>query len=103
MPLLSMTPVQRMAAQENAATARRSRTALLDSVRSGRSRLSNVFARAERDPVVARTKVSLVLHAVPGIGTARVVALMAEVGIGADRRIGELGDRQRRELVARVG
>ncbi|WP_269858582.1 integration host factor, actinobacterial type [Streptomyces sp. RPT161] len=103
MPLPSMTPEQRQAALQKAAEARRARTGLLDSVRSGKKRLSQVLAAAKTDPVVAKTKVSQLLRAVPGLGPAKVGALMDEIGIDPDRRVGGLGDRQRSELADRVG
>ncbi|MCQ4040680.1 integration host factor, actinobacterial type [Streptantibioticus rubrisoli] len=103
MPLPQMTPEQRKAALQKAAEARKARTQLLDAVRSGRKRLSEVLAEAKDNPVAAKTKVSQLLRAVPGMGPAKVAALMEEIGIDDNRRAGGLGDRQRQELVNRVG
>ncbi|MFC5724242.1 integration host factor, actinobacterial type [Streptomyces gamaensis] len=102
MPLPSMTPEQRTAALKKAAEARQARTALLNSVRAGKTKLSEVLTKAKTDPVAAKTKVSQLLRAIPGLGPAKVSALMEQVGIDPDRRVGGLGDRQRQELVNAV-
>lgn len=46
-----------------------------------------------------RIKVRRLVRAVPGYGTARTDQLMADLGIGRDRRVAGLGERQRRRLV----
>ncbi|GGM47058.1 hypothetical protein GCM10012275_17660 [Longimycelium tulufanense] len=103
MPLPSMTPEQRKAALAKAAEARKARTQLLEKLRSGQMKLSQVLERAKSDPVVGKTKVSQLLRAVPGLGPAKVNHLMDEIGIDANRRAGGLGDRQQKELVQKVG
>ena len=103
MPVPEMTPEQRQAALRKAAEARRARTQLLEEVRSGRKTLSQVLEAAKDDPIAAKTKVSQLLRAVPGLGPAKVGALMDDVGVDANRRVGGLGDRQRQELAGRVG
>ncbi|MCC3767845.1 integration host factor, actinobacterial type [Streptomyces sp. UNOC14_S4] len=103
MPLPSMTPEQRKAALAKAAEARKARTALLDSLRSGKAKLSEVLHKAKSDPIAGKTKVSQLLRAVPGLGPAKVSALMDEIGIDPDRRAGGLGDRQRQQLATAVG
>ncbi|MDH2392711.1 MULTISPECIES: integration host factor, actinobacterial type [Streptomyces] len=103
MPLPTMTPEQRKAALAKAAEARRARTQLLESLRSGKKKLSQVLKKAQDDPVVGKTKVSQLLRAIPGMGPAKVTALMDEIGIDDNRRAGGLGDRQRQELIQKVG
>ncbi|WP_267242765.1 integration host factor, actinobacterial type [Streptomyces sp. PR69] len=103
MPLPSMTPEQRKAALEKAAEARKARSQLLDSLRTGNKKLSQVLKKAQDDTIVGKTKVSQLLRACPGLGPAKVTALMDEIGIDANRRAGGLGDRQRQELIQKVG
>lgn len=103
MPVPTATPEQRAQALAKAAEARKARSALLASLSSGELTLPDVLGRAGTDPVVAKTKVSMVLRALPGIGQKRAAALMEEVGIDVTRRVGGLTDRQRERLVERVG
>jgi ribosomal protein S13 len=51
------------------------------------------------DVVVNRTRVAVVLRAVPGFGPAKVAALMAVCGVGQRCRVGELEEGQRHRLL----
>jgi len=98
--LPTLTPEQRAEALAKAAEARKVRSELLASVKSGESDLATVFDRAKADKVVAKTKVNQVLKAVPGLGAVKVAAIMEQAGIDPERRLGGLGERQREALLA---
>ncbi|SEH02691.1 hypothetical protein SAMN05444920_12923 [Nonomuraea solani] len=83
-----------------AAQARTARSELLAKVRAGTVTVAEVFAMAQDDDLVKRTKVSQVLRAVPGWGSARVAAVMATCGVEVKRRVGGLGETQRERLLA---
>jgi hypothetical protein len=97
MALPNLTPEQRQAALAKAALARRDRAELLAAVKSGQTSLAEVFDRA--DDLAKRTRVVQVLRAVPGYGPAKVAALMAVCGVEEKRRVGGLGEQQRRRLL----
>jgi hypothetical protein len=97
MALPNFTPEQRQAALARAALARRDRAGLLVAVKSGQTSLAEVFGRA--DDLARRTRVVQVLRAVPGYGPAKVAALMAVCGVEEKRRVGGLGEQQRRRLL----
>ncbi|MFI6743141.1 hypothetical protein ACIBI9_60525 [Nonomuraea sp. NPDC050451] len=58
-----------------------------------------MFARAEEETVVKKTRVVQVLRAVPGYGPAKVAALMATCGVEVERRVGGLEEAQRERLL----
>ncbi|MFI6597200.1 integration host factor, actinobacterial type [Nonomuraea sp. NPDC050536] len=95
-----MTAEQRAMALLKAAQARTARSELLAKVRAGTVTVAEVFAMAPDDDLVKRTRVSLVLRAVPGYGPARVAAVMATCGVEVKRRAGDLGEAQRERLLA---
>ncbi|WP_433358972.1 integration host factor, actinobacterial type [Streptosporangium sp. CA-115845] len=83
-----------------AAQARTARSELLAKVRAGTVTVAEVFAMAQDDDLIKRTRVSQVLRAVPGCGPARVAAVMATCGVEVKRRVGGLGEAQRERLLA---
>ena len=97
MALPDLTPEQRQAAVVKAAEARKMRSELFAAVKSGQTSLAEVFGR--EDDVVKRTRVVAVLRAVPGYGPVKVAELMATCGVDEKRRVGGLGDQQRRKLL----
>ncbi|MER5325189.1 integration host factor, actinobacterial type [Streptosporangium roseum] len=62
-------------------------------VRAGTVTMAEVFAMAQDDDLVKRTRVSQVLRAMPGWGPAKVAAVMATCGVEVKRRVGGLGKR----------
>jgi hypothetical protein len=89
------------AALAKASDARRARSELLAALKSGEIRLVDVLARD--DEVAKKTKVAAALKALPGYGPAKASAVMSQAGIADTRRIGGLGEQQRRKLTAAVG
>jgi len=94
-----LTDAQRKAALAKAAEARRARAEMKELLRTGSLSLSEVFARAEDDKIVASTKVFAVLISLPGFGKIKAKRLMQDLGIAENRRIRGLGDRQREKLL----
>lgn len=100
MALPTLTPEQRAEALAKAAEARKARSELLASIKSGELDLAGVFERAKDDKVVGKTKVNQLLKAVPGIGSVKVAGIMEQAGIDPERRVAGLGERQRTALLA---
>ncbi len=90
---------QRRAALEKAAEARRYRAELKEQLKSGALGLAALLERAETDEIIAKTKVLMVLEALPGVGKVKARRTMEEVGISNTRRIRGLGENQRAALL----
>jgi len=63
--------------------------------------LTEVLAR--EDDVAKKTKVAAAVKALPGYGPAKASAVLAQAGIPDMRRIGGLGEQQRRKLTEALG
>ena len=90
---------QRQAALEKAAAARRQRAELKEKLKMGSTTLAELLEQADRDEVVANTKVVTVLESLPGLGKVKARRLMASLKISEARRIQGLGTHQREALV----
>ena len=99
MALPTLTPEQRQEALAKAAEARKARSELLASIKSGDKSIESVLAKAKEDKTIGKTKVTQLLKAVPGLGAVKVQGLMEQAGIDPDRRAAGLGDRQRKALL----
>jgi len=97
--LPTLTPEQRADALAKAAEARKARSELLASIKSGERTIASVLGRAKEDKTIGKTKVAALLKAVPGLGAVKVAALLEQAGIDPDRRAAGLGDRQRSALI----
>jgi hypothetical protein len=100
MALPTLTPEQRADALAKAQAARKERSELLASVKAGKVSIAQLLNRT--DNVAKKTKVSQVIRALPGYGPAKAAAVMEEAGIDDNRRVGGLGDQQRRKLLEAV-
>jgi hypothetical protein len=92
---------QRRAALEKAAEARRVRAQLKADLQAGAVSLTEVFARATDDKVVADTKILTVLESLPNIGKVRSRRTLGEIGISERQRVRGVGQNQRDKLVER--
>lgn len=101
MALPTLTPEQRQAALAKASEARKSRSELLAALKSGTTSMTEVLAR--EDDVAKKTKVTAAVKALPGYGPAKAAAVLAQAGIPDTRRIGGLGEQQRRRLTEALG
>ena len=99
----SLSPDERHAALDKAAAARRQRAELKEKLKMGSVSLPEVLEQAERDEVVAKTKVVGVLESLPGLGKVKARRLMADLGISESRRVQGLGKNQRDALVEEFG
>jgi hypothetical protein len=97
MALPTLTPEQRAEALAKAQAARKERSELLAAVKAGRVTISQLLDRT--DDVAKKTKVVQVLRALPGYGPAKASAVMEQAGIDDSRRVGGLGQQQRRKLL----
>ena len=101
MALPTLTPEQRRAALAKASQAGKARSELLAALKSGAISVTEVLAR--EDDVAKKTKVPLAVKALPGYGSAKAAAVLAQAGIPDMRRIGGLGEQQRRKLTEALG
>lgn len=99
MALPTLTPEQRAEALAKAAEARKARSELLASIKSGQQSIDKVLGAAKENKTIGKTKVTALLKAVPGLGAVKVAALLEQAGIDKDRRAAGLGDRQREALL----
>src|SRR5258708_4079528 len=100
MALPTLTPEQRAEALAKAQAARKKRSELLASVKSGKVSIAQVLAKT--DDITKKTKVAQVIKAMPGYGPAKAAAVMEEAGIDDNRRVGGLGEQQRKKLLEAV-
>ena len=91
---------QRQQARNAATEARRRRAEIKQSLRSGERTLTEVLELAERDDVIAHTKVIDVLKALPRVGAVRAGRVMERLDIAANRRLRGLGKHQTAALLA---
>ena len=98
----SLSPDQRQAALEKAATARRLRAELKDKLKMGSVSLKELLDEADGDEVIGKMKVLSVLESLPGLGKVKARRLMEEVGISETRRVQGLGDQQRKKLFEKL-
>ena len=94
-----LSPDQRQAALDKAAAARRQRAELKDKLKMGSLTLKELFDQSERDEVVGKMKVVVVLESLPGVGKVRARRIMDEVDISEARRVRGLGEQQRKALL----
>jgi hypothetical protein len=97
--LPTLTPEQRADALAKAAEARKARSELLASIKSGERTIASVLGKAKEDKTIGKTKVAALLKAVPGLGAVKVAALLEQTGIDVDRRAAGLGEKQRAALI----
>jgi predicted N-acetyltransferase YhbS len=93
----SLTPAQRSAALQKAATVRKERAAVLDDLKQQRRSLREVLD--DNAEVVGKIKVRRLLEALPGVGKVRAGRLMEELQVSDGRRIQGLGGRQKERLL----
>ena len=103
MALPPLTPEQRAAALEKAATARRERAVVKNRLKHSGASLSEVLKEGRENDIVGKMKVSAVLEALPGVGKVRARKIMEEIGISESRRVRGLGAQQLAALEREFG
>ncbi|MFD9668399.1 integration host factor, actinobacterial type [Rhodococcus sp. NPDC059968] len=99
MALPVLTDEQRAAALAKATEARKVRGEMLAAVKAGELDVAAVLERAENEDIVKKTKVSALLKALPKVGPVKAAKLLEELSIAESRRLGGLGQNQRRALL----
>jgi hypothetical protein len=99
MPLPELDDDARREALNKAAQARKLRAEMKQRLKSGEIDLPHVLARADDDEVIAKTRVSEVLEAMPKVGRVRARRLMERLDISSSRRLRGLGVNQRERLL----
>lgn len=97
-PVPKITEGQRMDALRKTAAVRRERADLLRRLKVGETSLSDALS----DPSAERIKVETLLRSLPGVGVAKAMRLMRDLGIAPSRRVRGLGRRQREALLVEV-
>ena len=100
MPLPPLTDDARRAALDKAISARKLRAEMKQRLKSGEIGLHEVLDRASNDEVIAKTRVSEVLEAMPKVGRVRARRLMERLDISSSRTLRGLGVNQRERLLA---
>jgi hypothetical protein len=91
---------QRQQARHAATEARRRRADVKKALRTGEQTLAQVLEAAERDDVIAHTKVVDVLKSLPRVGAVRAGKVMERLEIAPNRRLRGLGKHQTAALVS---
>jgi len=99
----ALTPDERRAALEKAATARRVRAQVKEELKTASLSLPELFHRAEIDEMVGKLKVVSMLEAMPNTGKVKARRLMRELDISESRRLRGLGPNQKRRLLEHFG
>lgn len=94
-----LSPESRQAALQKAASARRQRAEMKEKLKMGSMNLVELLEQGDRDDVVGKTKVLVVLESLPGLGKIKARRLMEELGISESRRVQGLGAKQREALL----
>ncbi|HUQ38794.1 MAG TPA: integration host factor, actinobacterial type [Acidimicrobiales bacterium] len=98
----ALSPDQRSAALEKAGAARRQRAELKEKLKMGSLTLRELLDQSERDEVVGKMKVLVVLESLPGLGKVKARRLLDEIGISETRRVQGLGKNQREALFEKL-
>ncbi len=96
-------PEDRAQALAKAAASRRQRAELKEKLKMGSITLDELLEQGDRDEVVGRTKVVVVLESLPGLGKVKARRLMEQLNISPARRIQGLGAKQREALLKEFG
>jgi len=86
-----LTPEQRTAALEKAASSRRERAALKGRLKQSNISLASVIAEGATNDAIAKMRVIALLESMPGVGKVKAAVVMEKVGIAHSRRIRGLG------------
>lgn len=93
-----LTPQQRAVSLQKAAETRAKRAEFTARLRTGETSGSAGLDEALGDPVLAKTRLTSFMRALPGWGKVSVENFLQTSGIADNRRIGGLGSRQLEEV-----
>ena len=100
LPKLSLD--EKKKALKKAQEIRSKRAKIRRNLKSGKTTIHEVLANIN-DDVVAKMRVAYLLESLPRIGKVRTRKIMTDIGINETRRIQGLGNRQKQELLERLG
>ncbi len=100
MALPTLTPEQRQAALDKAASSRRERAEVKNRLKHSGASLREVIEAGQANEVIGKMKVLDLIQAMPGIGKVRARQIMEKVKISESRRVRGLGSKQAAALVA---
>jgi hypothetical protein len=98
-----LTDEQRQAALAKAAEARKVRAEIKERLKMGSLDLSELFALADKDPMVGKIKVLALLESLPKVGKVKARRALDDIGIAESRRVQGLGAQQRAKLLEEFG
>jgi transposase len=98
-----LTPEQRKAALDKAASSRRERAAVKNRLKHSGASIADVLAEGEHNEVIGKMRVSELLQSMPGLGKVRAAQVMERLKISESRRVRGLGAKQAAALVAEFG
>lgn len=102
MSLPHLTQEEKLEALKKAQEMRSKRAELRVQLKQGNLTLQEVLDRAD-DEVIARMRVTYLLQSLPQVGKVTSEKVMKEIGINESRRVQGLGNRQKDELLKRLG
>ncbi|HBG00890.1 MAG TPA: integration host factor [Firmicutes bacterium] len=100
LPFLSQD--EKLDALRKAQEMRSKRAELRTKLKKGNLTLQEVLDSAD-DEVIARMRVTYLLQSLPQVGKVTSEKIMREIGINENRRVQGLGNRQREQLLQRLG
>jgi hypothetical protein len=89
-----LTPEQRQAALDKAATSRRERAEVKNRLKHSGASITEVLRDGERNEVIGKMRVLDLLQSMPGLGKVRARQVMERLGIAESRRVRGLGSKQ---------
>lgn len=100
MALPELTPEQRQAALDKAASSRRERAEMKNRLKHSGATIAEVLDAGGRNEVIGKMRVFDLLQSMPGVGKVRARQLMDRLKISETRRVRGLGANQTTALVA---
>ena len=94
MALPPLTPEQRQAALDKAASSRRERAEVKNRLKNSGASISDVLHQGQQSDVIGKMRVVDLLCSMPGVGKVRAKQLMERIGIAESRRVRGLGSKQ---------
>ena len=98
MALPTLTEEQRAENQKKAVAARKARADLKARIKRGEVDFATVLS--SEDPIASRMRVYELLTSLPKIGHAKAKKMMADCRVTESRRVGGLGEKQKKALMA---
>lgn len=102
MSIPQLSPEERSKALAKAQQIRSQRMEVRKQLKSGKLTLNDVLEHAD-DEIYAKMRVKYLLESLPQVGKITAQKVMEEIGIDEARRVQGLGNRQKTQLLERLG